>query len=239
MSPGFVSSVWLGLSALGLAVAQIELPPELEASSERIPISGFGGHNKGTFRLADLDGEFKRGESRLGIFDPLYVSNSGKSSFTLREPQAGEVISADCEFSKKAVTIDIVTFDPRKFTYQCDFRRSGSLLGARLAVGQPKASGFKQKLLAHDLRRGEAIVFDQHVLIDSVHSYKGTKLKSQPPIGYRLSIGERAVAALELTDVNPTLFVATDVQDDLRRSIYATALALAVLRDPANSALEE
>lgn len=236
---GVVVNVLLGLSALGLATAQIQLPPELEAAAERIPVRGFGGYNKGSFDFPGFEGEFRRGESRLGIFDPLYVSNKGKSSFTLRQSDALELVSAECEFSKKAVTIDIVTFDPKKLTYQCEFRQGGKMLGARLAIGQPKPDGFKQRFLAQDLRRGESVLFDQHLTIESVHRYKGTKLQSQPPVGYLLMHGERTVAALELTDVNPTIFVVNDAADELRRSIYATALALAVLRDPANSALED
>lgn len=50
---------------------------------------------------------------------------------------------------------------------------------------------------------------------------------------------DKPVAALELTDVNPTLIVAMEMPEKLRHSVFATALALAVLRDPANSALEE
>jgi hypothetical protein len=140
---------------------------------------------------------------------------------------------------KSAVTIDIVTVDPKKMSYQCEFRNGGELLGARLIVGQPKADNVKGRFLAKDLRRGESVIFDQHLVIESVHNYKGTKLPSQPPVGYLLRQDGRPLAALELTDVNPKLFISYEISDELRRSVLATALALAVLRDPANSALEE
>lgn len=228
-----------GLAIAGLNTAQMELPAEFGARAERIDISGFGGHNKGKFSFADFSGEFTRGESRLSVMDSAYVSNKGKSSFTLRDAGSAEILSAACQMKKGAVTIDIVTFDPKKLSYQCDFTHGDNLLGARLVVGQPKAKGMKEKMLAKDLRRGESNIFEQHLVIESVHRYKGSKFQSQPPVGYLLLQGDEVVAALELTDVNPTLYVALDVPGELRHSILATALSLAVLRDPANSALED
>ena len=44
---------------------------------------------------------------------------------------------------------------------------------------------------------------------------------------------------LELTDVNPTMFIAVGIDAKLRRSAVVSALALMVLRDPVNSALED
>lgn len=225
--------------AYGLDTARIALPGDLATQAERMALSGFGGRNKGSFELEGFHGEFTRGESRLALLNSAYVSNRGKSSFTLRDGASSELISAQCEMSKKTVTIDIVTFDPKKMVYQCDFRRDGTLLGARLVIGHPKASGFKAKFLAMDTRRGEAHILDNHLLIDSLHAYQGTKLQSSAPVGYQLTHNNRAIAALELTDVNPTLYLVPDATDDLRRSVLATALALAVLRDPADSALEE
>ena len=231
--------VMLGISVFGLSTAQMDLPPDFAAQAERNKISGFGGHNKGSFELNQFRGEFARGESRLGILNAAFVSNKGKSSFTLRDASAGEIISAKCAMGKNVVTIGIVTFDPKKMTYQCDFTLSGQLHGSRLTLGQPKAVGAKEKILAKDLRRGEANILDQHLLIESVHRYRGSKLQSPAPVGYLLRQGEQLVAAVELTDVNPTLLISAETPDKLRNSIMATALALAVLRDPANSALED
>ncbi len=183
--------VLLGISVFGLSTAQMDLPTEFALQVQRNKIAGFGGHNKGSFELEQFRGEFTRGESRLGVFDPLFVSNKGKSSFTLRDKSSNEILSA------------------------------------------------KEKFLAKDLRRGEAMILDHHLLIESVHRYQGSKLQSPAPVGYLLRQGDQMVAAVELTDVNPTLLILPDTTDDLRHSIVATALALAVLRDPANSALED
>lgn len=232
-------NVLLGLSALGLATAHIDIPSELDDAAERLPVTGFGGRNKGSFEFAGYEGEFTRGESRLGIFDPLYVANRGKSSFTLRRSGSGETISGNCRMEKNAVSIGIVTFDPKKLSYVCDIRASSQPQGASLVLGQPKAKGFKERFLAKDLRRGELLLFGHYLTMQSVHDYKGTGLGSQSPLGYLLMQDERVIAALELTDVNPTIIVARDLSDDLRESVLAGALALAVLRDPANSALED
>jgi len=239
MSGAGALNVLLGLSVLGLATAQIEIPAELDASAERLPVAGFGGHNKGSFEFAGYHGEFTRGESRLGVFDPLFVANRGKSSFTLRRIGSSDSISGSCRMEKNALTIGIVTFDPKKLSYVCDLRASGGAHSATLVLGQPKAKGFKQRFLAKDLRRGELQLNGQYLTMESVHNYKGTSLGSQSPVGYLLMQGERVVAALELTDVNPTIIVARDLSTDLRESVLAGALALAVLRDPANSALED
>ena len=227
------------MSFAALRTATMDMPDDFREQATRISVSGFGGKNKGSFAFLDYRGDFKRGESRLGVFDPLYVSNKGKSSFTFQEPGGTETISADCAMKKKSVTVGIVTFDPKKMAYHCDFRSDESLLGARLILGQPKASGFKEAMLARDARVGEASIFGQQLTMQSVHKYQGSKLQSSSPVGYFLWSGDRLVAAVELTDVNPTFFVTPGLEVDLQRSALVTSLALAVLRDPANSALED
>lgn len=231
--------VLLGISAFAFSTAQMHLPSDFALQAERHKIAGFGGHNKGRFEVEQFHGEFTRGESRFSIKDTAFVSNKGKSSFTLRDANATEIVSANCIMRKNAVTIGIVTFDPKKLSYQCEFVSAGQSLGPRLVLGQPKAVGTKEKLFAKDLRRGEATLFDQPLLVESVHRYKGSKFQSPAAVGYLLLSGEQLVAALELTDVNPTLLVLPDLGEELQRSVLATALALAVFRDPADSALED
>lgn len=229
----------LAAPALALEAARMALPEGFATAATRFEATGFGGHNKGEFALADYNGEFTRGESRLGVMDPLYVSSKGKSSFSIRDTSGEEILSAECRMGKKTVTIDVVTFDPKKMAYDCDFRSGGNLAGARLVLGQPKASGFKEKLFAADRRRGEAVIGDQHFTIESVHKYQGSKFSSQAPLGYLVESGGQVVAAVDLLDWNPIVFLPGDLQEGTRRSAIVVALALAVLRDPANSALED
>lgn len=215
------------------------LPADLATTATRFEATGFGGRNKGKYALGGFTGNFTRGESRLGIFDPLYVSNKGKSSFTVSNAAGEEILSSSCRMARKTVTIDVVTFDPKKMTYDCDFRAGGEMAGARLVLGQPKAEGFKEKLAAKDRRRGEAVIFDQHLLIESVHDYAGSRIGSQAPLGYLIESGGQVVAAVDLLDWNPIVFLPGNVAEDTRQAAMVVALALAVLRDPANSALED
>lgn len=235
----FLALAALTASAPALEAARMALPEGFAAAATRYEATGFGGRNKGEYRLAGYTGKYTRGESRLGVFDPLLVSNKGKSSFTVTGESAQERLSAECKFGKKTVTIDIVTFDPKKMAYDCDFRRDGRLDGSRLVLGQPKADGMKEKLLAKDRRRGEALVAGQHFVIESVHDYDGSKLGSQAPLGYLIDSGGRTVAAVDLLDWNPIVFLLPELDAPARDAALTVALALAVLRDPANSALEE
>jgi hypothetical protein len=106
-----------------------------------------------------------------------------------------------------------------------------------LTLGEPKLSGFKERVLARAARRGLAEVGDIEIAIESVHHYERSKLSSQTPVGYVLSFDSRPVGALELTDSDPTFLLETGLEPEQRRAILIAALGLSVLRDPANSAL--
>ena len=234
---------FISAAAWALAVARMALPPDFEAHALRIGFDGFGGRNKGQYRFVDLSGttysgDFRRDETRLGVFDPLVVRSKAKGSFTFTDAAADLAISASCDMRKITLTAGIVTFDPKKMAYQCELRSGPSLMAARLIIGQPKREGVKKKVLAQDLRRGEAALLDQNLVIESVHDYRGSRFGSQPPVGYLLMSQERVVAAVELTDVDPSLYLAPDLSPELQRVIYVAALAIAVFRDPAHSALE-
>ena len=226
-------------AATTLETARMALPDGFRAESEQLQFSGFGGHNKGTWRVAGYQGDFTRGESRLGVFDPLYVSNKGKGSFTFTSDDSSEPLAVACVMKKKSVTIDIVTFDPKKMSYDCEFRRAGDLTGDRLTMGQPKPVGMKERILAKDARVGEAIIAGQHLTLKSVHKYEGTPISSQAPVGYLVDMADRTVAAIELTDWNPVVYLRKDLEPVTRDAMLVAALAIAVLRDPANSALED
>lgn len=217
----------------------MQLPAEFEARATRVKAEGFGGRNKGSYKIGDYRGAFTRGESRLGVFDPVYVASKGKSSFTFQQAGQAAPLEAKCQMAKSAVTAGVVTFDPKKMSYRCDFHRGGALLGANFVMGQPKAEGMKGRFLARDLRAGESVNGPIHMTFESVHSYKGTSLSSQAPVGYLVRSGDTVVGAVELTDWNPTFYFVDDLEPDTREWLVVTALAIAVLRDPADSALED
>lgn len=224
--------------AMALETARMELPAEFEQRATRVKTEGFGGRNKGKYTIDGYRGTFTRSESRLGVFDPLYVSSKGRSSFTFPQQGHAEPLKAECKLVKGAVTVGVVTFDPKKLSYRCDFRRGGTLQAASFVMGQPKAENMKGKFLARDLRRGESVIGSQQFSFESVHAYKGSSMSSQAPVGYLIRAGDAVVGAVELTDWNPTFYLPDELDGDARESLLITALAIAVLRDPADSALE-
>lgn len=225
--------------AVALETARMQLPAEFEQRATRVSAEGFGGRNKGSYTIGAYRGSFTRSESRLGVFDPLYVSSKGKSSFTFRQQGDAQPLEAECRMARGAVTVGIVTFDPKKMRYHCDFRRSGALQAASFVMGQPKAEGAKKRFLARDLRAGESVIGSERLIFESVHHYKGSSFSSQAPVGYLIRSGDTIVGAVELTDWNPTLYLADDLADDSREALLVTALAISVLRDPADSALDD
>ena len=227
------------LSALQLSAqraARMQLPQDLEARVERVSADGFGGRNEGDYTLGDVAGEFTRIESRWAIGDPLFAQNRGRSSFTLSGAGFDEPVAATCEMRRASVTIGVVTFDPDKMTYQCDLTGGESPL---LVLGQPKPENLRARMLARSDRRGEARFGGVTLSVRSVHNYAGSRIQAPMPVGYLLEIEDKAVGAVELTDVDPAVYVPTAETADVRAAVLVTALALAVLRDPASSALED
>ena len=227
------------LSALQLyaqRAARMQLPQDLEARVERVSADGFGGRNEGDYTLADVAGEFTRIESRWAIGDPLFAQNRGRSSFTLSGSGFDEPVAATCEMRRASVTIGVVTFDPDKMTYQCDLTGRESPL---LILGQPKPENLRARMLARSDRRGEARFGGVTLAVRSVHNYAGSRIQAPMPVGYLLEIEDKAVGAVELTDVDPAVYVPTAETAEVRAAVLVTALALAVLRDPASSALED
>lgn len=215
----------------------MQLPDDLATRVERLSFDGFGGRNEGNYTLAELAGEFTRIESRWAVADPLYAQNRGKSSFTLSGPGFPSSVAATCEMRRSSVTVGVVTFDPDKMSYHCDLA-SGSD-APLLVLGQPKPGDFKARVLARAERRGEARFGGVTLEIQSVHRYDGSRLQSQVPVGYVLAIDGRAVGAVELTDVDPAVYLPVAEAADVREAVIVAALAVAVLRDPASSALED
>jgi hypothetical protein len=217
--------------------ARMQLPQDLGARAERLSFAGFGGRNEGAYTLGDLRGEFTRIESRWAVADPLVAQNRGRSSFTLSGAGFPAPVAATCEMRRTSVTLGVITFDPDKMTYQCDLDAGGA--SPLLVLGQPKPENLRARVLARSDRRGEATFGGVTVAVRSVHNYDGSRLQAPMPVGYLLEIGDRAVGALELTDVDPAVYLPTEETPDVRAAVIVTALGLAVLRDPASSALED
>lgn len=229
----------LAVPALASAfeTARMVVPAEFAADAERIAITGFGGRNRGQYRLGSYAGSFERIETRWAVFDPLYAASRARGVFTLSGPDIDGTVSAECGMKKNTVTIGIVTFDPKKMSYQCTFERNGRVMDARFALGQPRPDGARERFLAWDRRVGIADLGDARIALRSVHDIDGTRLASPVPVGYLLEIDGAVVGAVELTDVNPTFYLAAQMPASLRENVLVASMALAVLRDPADSAL--
>lgn len=229
----------VALPSTAQRTARMALPEGFAERTERLVAEGFGGLNRGDYELGPYRGEFTRIESRWAVLDPLYAQNRGRSSFTLAGPGFDEPVAASCEMRRGAVTVGVITFDPQKLTYECEFTRGGAPFDASLVLGEPKPENFRERVLALADRRGEARVGAVTLALRSVHDYAGTRLEAPLPVGYLLEVDGRAVGAIELTDVDPTLFLPTAEPSEVRAAVLVAAMGLAVLRDPAASALED
>jgi hypothetical protein len=126
--------------------ASIKLPEEFAGNSQRIEFEGFGGFNKGTYAGDEFRGEFTRIESRLGVFDPLYVANRGRSGFTVEGiPDLGG-LNASCRAAEKVATVRVVTLDLQRLTYECEFSGLPATESWRFVLGEPIREGFREKL---------------------------------------------------------------------------------------------
>jgi hypothetical protein len=233
------ASLLVVLPSAAQRTARMALPDGFAERVERVELSGFAGRNQGRYQLGELAGDFTRIESRWALFDPLYAENRGRSSFTLAGPGFDEPVAATCEMRRGNVTLGVITFDPSKMTYECAFERAGVALGSSLVLGEPKRESLRERLVARSDRRGQAVHRGVTIDMRSVHQYQGTRLSAPMPVGYLLETEGRSVGALELTDVDPTVFLPIGESSAVREAVLVTALALAVLRDPATSALED
>ena len=225
--------------SFGAKGAEIRLPDGFATVSTRVAFTGFDGFNHGHYSGAEFRGEFARIESRLGVFDPLYVANRGRSGFTVENANGVNEITAECRAIKRTAAIKSVTLDLKKFVYSCEFGGPAAAGEMSFVIGEPKREDFKEKLLARDRRAGEASILGHDFVVNSVHDYEGSKLSSQAPLGYLLESKGLIVGAVDMLDWNPIVHVREDLSNSQRKATMIVALSLAVLRDPANSALED
>lgn len=226
-------------AALSQRDARIRLPEQFASASARIELDGFSGYNRGDYRGGEFSGAFTRIESRLGVFDPLYVANRGKSGFTIDDDAGQALIAADCRAIQRTAGVKFVEIDLKKLAYDCAYTGSAASGEMRFVLGEPKRKGFREKLLARDRRVGEAEISGRSYVFESVHEYDGSRFDSQSPLGYLIESEGAVIAAVDLLDWDPIVHLHESLTADERRSAMTVALSLAVLRDPSNSVLED
>ena len=138
---------------------------------------------------------------------------------------------------QKSVTVGVVTFDPKRLVYTCVLSHDGQGPLGNVVLGEPPPADTRSRLLAMSVRRGEALVGPDVIGIASVHEYSGSKLQAPMPVGYLFTRGEEIVGAIELTDSQPTVLLRRELDPRTRSATLYAALSVAVLRDPAHSAL--
>ena len=82
-----------------------------------VTIDDMGGGTRGSFQVAGNTGRYSRAASRLDLFDELLAFDKGGAEFTVRGPDFPEPVTARCGFRQTTSTISIVTFTPKKFSY--------------------------------------------------------------------------------------------------------------------------
>ncbi len=226
----------LAAGCAGLPAAEMRLPPALaEAPRQMLPIEGIGGGNRGRFYVGGWQGSFTRSEERLALFD-AFVTNRAGAGFAIEGPGISWTIEADCRMREREITFDIVSFTPQPMAYACDFTADGARVPARFEL-QEVRTGFADALRRRQ-RMGEIALGGEVVQIRSVHRIEGSPFELASPIGYVFEQRGRAVGAVELNG-QPRLILADPGNEGLARTLTVAALAVALLRDPANSALGE
>lgn len=202
--------------------ARIVMPSELTASTEALQISGMGLGRRGDFKLAGMDGRFTRGADSLSFSGDLLVSNSGGGSFRY----AG--LEGTCRYREQEVNVGVFSTRTKPFAYHCYLDRNGVPAGELLIREERGTTG---AMLSKRGREGYLIFDNVRYDIKSVHRLEGGRLATATALGYRFDVAGRSVGAVDLNGPNKTLFAPRVGAS--REAIFAGALALSVLWDPA------
>lgn len=216
-----------------LPPAKMRLPAELAEGGETLAVRGIGGGNTGRFTVGEWQGDFKRSEERLAIFD-AFVTNRAGAGFVIAGPGISETIEADCRMRERLIEIDVLSFNPGRMAYACQFTAAGRAFPARFEL-QEARTGLADALSRRQ-RRGEIALGGEVVQIRSVHKLEGSPFAMASPIGYLFEQDGRPVGAVELNG-RPRLILADPANEGLSRTLTIAAMALALLRDPADSPL--
>lgn len=225
----------LAAGCAGIAPAEMRLPPALAAQGKVLSFEGIGGGNRGRFYVGGWQGSFTRSEERLALFD-AFVTNRGHADFVIEGPGISWTIEADCRMRERLIELEPLSFTPAPMAYACRFTADGQPFPARFEL-QEARSGLADALSRRQ-RQGEIALGGEVVQIRSVHRVEGSPLELASPIGYVFEQQGRTVGAVELNG-KPRLILADGADEGLSRTVTIAALALALLRDPANSPLGE
>jgi hypothetical protein len=200
----------------GLPALEMALPSEL-TGVEPVKVRGIGGGRSGEWRIGDLQGRFDRGADRVDWFG-LVQTDSVAAGYSMLGGEAGPS-GVRCRGRQATVTWRIVEVPVKPYGVECLWTS-----GAELRLAATTHPTRDERVGSY---RAGGLVLE----VRSVHAAKGSPLTLQEPVGYLFLDGGRAVGAVELNGM-PRLW-RPDAASPLQRPVTESALALALLWDPA------
>lgn len=208
--------------------AEIAMPYQLAAVSQRLELTGMGGGERGSFRLGASSGKFTRSSYQHTSYDGFLVRNSGGGTFAAAGAEFGGELSGQCKFDEEERNAGIVVVPALRFAYRCRFQRDGQPIRAGLILEEvPRSPG---KLLSGRTRAGELHIDDKVVGIRAIHDMKGGRMPTGTPLGYMFEVDGRQIGAVDLNGGDKTIFAPQSGPE--REVVLAASLALSILWDP-------
>lgn len=228
--PAAIAAI-LAAACVSVQPAKMALPEGLDTRTERTTLQGAGGGTSGSFEIAGVKGTFQRSASRVEFFDALLSFDRGRVRYALVD---GDRVRAEaqCGMRQTEGQLGVVQFTPKKLTFTCDFSGTGQTTRLTLQEARERSN----PLAPHGQRQGTIVAGDLQLAIRSSHDLVGSPLKLPIPIGYVIEHNGRAVAAVELNGLSPTVLLPLRGQPQLREPTLLAAIALALLWDPAMTA---
>lgn len=223
-----LTTLVMALSALGglagcasLPTARIELPAAL-AAVPPLTLQGPVGVPRGDVTLGPLQGRFERSASRLDLMGRLAQDRA-----LLRYTLQPDGLQADCKLLANTASLGALQVPTKPAALHCVFSREGQPLPQRLDLqAESTAAGTR------DERRGRFVAGEVTLELRSVHRVQGSPLPISAPAGYLLSHRGEVVAALDLNDLRPRLWLRAP-EAAVSTAALQASLALALLWDPA------
>lgn len=202
-------------------------------NGQSVNLRGVGWGQKGRFELPELGtkGVFRRTAGSSGRGE---VDYTGTVDFTLEGSREQPAITGQCRYHQgtsdfrdrivPGVRVETTVLD-LPFTYICRFLRDGQEIGTLMLDRAPGAV-----IDLRTLRRGEVQVGGARLDLRSVHTFEGSKMPAEMPLGYLMATKDGDVGAAYLNGGTRRLILPT--AGDQREAALLASLALALLWDP-------
>jgi hypothetical protein len=227
------------LSTSALARPQMTGFAQVAATGDEEQLRGVGWGRSGRFTLAvsGATGTFRRNAETTSIFNRK--SYEGTVDFTVSGPGIDGELSGSCGYGQRTIEAGVRTgrrsrlgveaiTDP--FAYSCLFSRDGQPVG-QLELMREQG----RPVDIRTMRRG--FVETDHTALDlrSVHTFAGSRMPAEMPLGYLMARAEDKrpaadVGAAYLNGNARRLVLPRDPKE--REAVLLASLALAFLWDP-------